>query len=111
MSCPFHHGKGDGPSRRGMLAGAGGLLVAAGVMGAAQPAPQADPTTAQSSLVVPFYGDHQAGIATPQQTHSYFLAFDLSTQKRADVVALLQRWTAAAARLTAGQTAEPLGAD
>lgn len=53
---------------------------------------------------VPFFGRHQAGIADPQQRHTYFAAFDLVATKRADVIALMQAWTAAAARLTAGET-------
>jgi deferrochelatase/peroxidase EfeB len=99
MSCPYS------ASRRGMLAAAGGLLAATTVRAAAQTASAADRT------VQPFHGPHQAGIATPQQTHCYVMALDLVTPKRADVVALLQAWTAAAARMTAGQTAEPLGHD
>jgi deferrochelatase/peroxidase EfeB len=97
MSCPYS------ASRRGMLAAAGGLLAATTVRASAQ--------TPSPSAVEPFYGAHQAGIATTQQTHCYLMALDLVTRKRADVVALLQAWTAAAARMTVGQTAEPLGHD
>ncbi len=102
MSCPF---SGPAASRRGMLAAAGGLLAAATTRAAAE-----TPAVAISA-VEPFHGPHQAGIATPQQTHCYVMALDLVTRKRSDVVALLQGWTAAAARMTAGQTAEPLGQD
>jgi deferrochelatase/peroxidase EfeB len=98
MSCPYT------ASRRGMLAAAGGLLATA----TTRPAAAATPLTAQAE---PFYGAHQAGIATIQQTHCYMMALDLVTRKRAEVVGLLQAWTAAAARMTAGQTAEPLGHD
>ncbi|HEY2132427.1 MAG TPA: iron uptake transporter deferrochelatase/peroxidase subunit [Acetobacteraceae bacterium] len=104
MSCPFHS-NGPRPSRRGLLAAAGGL-AAAGISRAARadrPAPMAG--------AEPFYGPHQAGIATPQPPHSYFAAFDLVTAKRDDVVAMLRAWTDAAARLTAGQTAKPMGQD
>jgi deferrochelatase/peroxidase EfeB len=89
-----------------MLAAAGGLLAAA----TARPAVAA-PSRAASAAIEPFHGPHQAGIATPQQAHCYVMALDLLTQKRADVVALLRAWTEAAARLTTGQTAEPLTAD
>jgi deferrochelatase/peroxidase EfeB len=75
MSCPYS------ASRRGMLAAAGGLLAATTVRAAAQTASAADRT------VQPFHGPHQAGIATPQQTHCYVMALDLVTPKRADVVA------------------------
>ena len=47
-------------------------------------------------------GVHQAGITTPMQDSLYFASFDLAATSRQDVVALLQAWTAAAARLTAG---------
>jgi deferrochelatase/peroxidase EfeB len=89
------------------------MLAAAGVMGAApvQTPSQAAPAAIPTDLVVPFHGDHQAGIATPQQTHTYFMVFDLVAQKRSDLVGLMQRWTAAAERMTLGLTAEPLGRD
>jgi deferrochelatase/peroxidase EfeB len=91
MSCPYT------ASRRGIFAAAGGLLAAATVHASA------DTPSPASSTTEPFYGAHQAGIATPQQRHGYVMALDLVTPKRADVVALLQAWTAAAARMTAGQ--------
>jgi len=55
-----------------------------------------------------FLGEHQGGIITPQQRHSYFATLDLTTKKRGDVVALLRSWTEAAARMTKGDTAAPL---
>jgi deferrochelatase/peroxidase EfeB len=55
----------------------------------------------------PFYGLHQAGIATAQQDRLFFAAYDLTTTKRADVARLLAEWTAAAARLTDGLDAAP----
>jgi deferrochelatase/peroxidase EfeB len=100
------------PSRRFFLGAAGGL--AGGIAGAvatgggiaraqiAPARPQAEPAEAE-----PFYGTYQAGITTPMQESLYFASFDLTTDNRKDVVALLQRWTVAAARLTAGQPAEP----
>jgi deferrochelatase/peroxidase EfeB len=92
---------------RGLAAGAGGLAAAAlparaaPVPGAADPPPD----------TVPFWGAHQAGIATPQQRNTYFAAFDLQATQRGQVEQLLRDWTAAAARLTAGQTAVPLETD
>ena len=52
--------------------------------------------------VVPFHGEHQAGIVTPAQDRLHFAAFDVTTEDRAELVALLERWTAAAEALTAG---------
>ncbi len=98
-------------TRRGFLLGAGGAVAAAGVGRARAATEIAAGQPAAGSLIEPFWGKRQGGIATPQQSHSYFAAFDLVTPKRDDVVAMLRAWTAASARLTAGQTAEPLGDD
>jgi deferrochelatase/peroxidase EfeB len=90
-------------SRRGFLTGmataAGASLAAPGALAATTP--MAAPTEL-------FHGTHQGGIVTPQQGHSYFAAFDLVTDDRDDVVALLKAWTAAAERLTQGKTAQAL---
>ncbi|MEU8247402.1 iron uptake transporter deferrochelatase/peroxidase subunit [Nonomuraea sp. NPDC048916] len=59
---------------------------------------------------VPFYGEHQAGIVTPAQDRLHFVAFDVTTGQRAELVELLQEWTAAAARLTQGKEAGAYGA-
>jgi deferrochelatase/peroxidase EfeB len=102
----------NGPraSRRGLLAAAGGLVTAAGVGIAARAAP--DVAVARSPAATEaFWGVHQAGIVTPAQSHCYFAAFDLAAEKRDEVIGLLRAWTDAAARLAAGQTAEPLGKD
>jgi deferrochelatase/peroxidase EfeB len=108
------------PTRRGFLK-AGGAAVAAGLAATAMPAAKAAdaPATSPSPMsahdgVEPFYGKHQSGVATPQQRHAYFVALDLTTDKRADVIALLKTWTDAAARMTRGEPAQPLkmsGAD
>jgi deferrochelatase/peroxidase EfeB len=52
---------------------------------------------------VPFYGEHQAGIATPAQDRLHFAAFDLVDPRPAALRELLQEWSAAAAEMTAGQ--------
>ena len=101
--CPFS-------TRRGFLGAAGGALVAT----AAAAAPSGNPTTNtkvdQHGLESrePFYGEHQSGIETPQQTHTVFAAFDVTTEKVADLIATLKAWTQAAARMTAGLPAELL---
>ncbi|GAA2386709.1 iron uptake transporter deferrochelatase/peroxidase subunit [Dactylosporangium salmoneum] len=93
------------------LAGAGAFgAAAAGVVGSqlfdrAEPARASDPGAA-----VPFYGTHQAGIVTPAQDRLHFVAFDVITDKRDELIALLQKWTAAAARMTAGKDAGSIGA-
>ena len=98
-ACPF-------ASRRTLLAAAAGLAGAITLHRARAetvPAPPADR--------VPFRAYHQAGILTPQQSHLYFAAFDVTTPERAELIDLLRRWTDAAARLAAGETAAPLGQD
>ncbi|MGR6923446.1 iron uptake transporter deferrochelatase/peroxidase subunit [[Actinomadura] parvosata] len=70
--------------------------------------PQAHASSAADP--VPFYGEHQAGIVTPAQDRLHFTAFDVITDDRAELVELLQEWTAAAARLTQGKEAGSFGA-
>ena len=79
---------------------------------AARPSATSGEAIARTSAATEaFWGTHQAGIMTPAQSHCYFAAFDLTTDKRDDVIDLLRTWTEAAARLSAGQTAEPLAQD
>ncbi len=85
-------------------AGAGAALAGVGACGAATAA--APPAAA----AVPFRGEHQAGIVTPAQDRLHFVALDLLTTDRAQVTALLKKWTAAAERMTAGAEATPGGA-
>ena len=49
-----------------------------------------------------FHGRHQSGILTPQQDRLHFAAFDVTTTDRDRLIALLQRWSLAAATLMAG---------
>jgi deferrochelatase/peroxidase EfeB len=90
-------------SRRSLFGAAGGFLVAAA-------APASKPPS-QDVTNEPFWGDHQGGIITPQQRHTYFAALDLTARRVDEVVKLLRTWTEAAARMTAGDTARPLGDD
>ncbi|GAB97659.1 deferrochelatase/peroxidase EfeB [Kineosphaera limosa] len=96
-------------SRRGLLgfAGAGAALTAAGFVGGRATAEASEASQAPSAEgaagAYPFYGEHQPGIVTPAQDRLHFAAFDLTTTAREDLVALLTVWTAAAARMTAGQ--------
>ncbi|MGO8869763.1 MAG: iron uptake transporter deferrochelatase/peroxidase subunit [Alphaproteobacteria bacterium] len=108
----------QGPSRRGFLAAAGGLIAASSTGLAARAAEEtpaatkaAAPAAESKSASEPFWGEHQSGIATPPQSHTYFAAVDLNTAKLDEVVKLLRTWTAAAARMTTGQTAAALGED
>src|SRR5690349_20617848 len=59
---------------------------------------------------VPFTGAQQAGIVTPAQDRLHFVAFEVITKDRERLIGLLKDWTAAAARMTAGQDAGEIGA-
>jgi len=52
---------------------------------------------------IPFYGKHQAGIATPQQPFAYVAALDLTTSRRSDVMKLFRDWTSLSFVLTKGE--------
>ncbi len=108
MSCPFS-GKGTGPSRRGLLAGVGGALAGAVAADIGRAAPAA--AQVGTPIQEPFFGLHQGGIETRQQTHSYFAAFDCLAKTRDELATVLRLWTLAAARMCAGETARDLGRD
>jgi deferrochelatase/peroxidase EfeB len=63
---------------------------------------EADASSNASKSAVPFFGAHQAGIATPVQANLHFAAFDVITTSRSRLVDLLKRWTSAAAAMCAG---------
>jgi deferrochelatase/peroxidase EfeB len=85
--------------------------VAAGAAGAwARDAVADDGPAAGAGAAVAFHGEHQAGITTPAQDRLHFVAFDVTTGNRADLVDLLKEWTRAAARMAAGRDAGPVGA-
>jgi len=94
-------------SRRRLLAsaGAGGLTIAVGG-GIAAGCGTGESTT--SDQAVPFYGAHQAGIATPAQDRLHFAAFDVVTDSADDVRDLMRIWTDAAARMSVGEPAGPV---
>jgi deferrochelatase/peroxidase EfeB len=105
-------------SRRGFLAAAGGLAGALGAnvgLGSARAAIPVETGAVDESCaaaaVEPFFGEHQSGILTSPQTHSYFAAFDLVTTKVSDIEALMRAWTSAAAQMTAGNPVTNLGKD
>ncbi len=43
--------------------------------------------------VIPFYGSHQAGVVTPQQTYCYFASFDVITNDKKELIKLFKKWT------------------
>ncbi len=83
----------------GMGAAAGAAVTTGVATGLTRPAAAGLPDAGGTH---PFFGPHQAGILTAVQDHLHFAAFDLTSQRRSDLVALLAAWTEAAARLTQG---------
>jgi deferrochelatase/peroxidase EfeB len=106
--CPFHF------SRRGFL-GIAGAVAAVGTGFAARGLIDDNKLGSNglsgSAASEAFYGIHQAGIITPAQNHTYFAAFDLVTDKRDDVIKLLQKWTVAASRMAEGLETDQTSAD
>jgi len=93
-------------TRRQFLGRSATLAAAAGFAAAGET--RAQTSTAATVQVEPFWGEHQGGIATAAQKHSYFAVFDLTTDKRSDVADLLRAWTIAGARMAEAKTAQPL---
>jgi deferrochelatase/peroxidase EfeB len=117
MSARQDDGPRAGLSRRRLLglvgAGTAGVLAAGatgGVIGHATALDTAASIGPSPDAAVPFTGPHQAGIVTPAQDRLHFVAFDVTTDSRDELVALLKAWTAAARRMTAGRDAGPVGA-
>lgn len=106
--CPFSF-----LTRRSFLksagSGLGALALGSKIAQAAQtvaPPPLSHPSSVQKTKQYSFWGKHQAGIITPAQNHTYFAALDLTTSKREDVIELLKNWSAAAEKLTRGESVE-----
>ncbi|MCV7227821.1 iron uptake transporter deferrochelatase/peroxidase subunit [Mycolicibacterium komossense] len=104
-----------GFSRRRLIgaAGVGAAIVGtAGASFSAGRATAADNNTHGQLLQspVPFRGERQAGIITEAQDRMQFATFDVTTDSKAEVVAMLQEWTNMAERMTAGEEAFEKGA-
>ncbi|MER6846002.1 iron uptake transporter deferrochelatase/peroxidase subunit [Streptomyces platensis] len=100
---------GRAPSRRALIGwgGAGlalGAVAAGGTAAALRTGGDAQPAGADATAgsAIAFHGGHQAGIASAVQDRLHFAAFDVTTDDRDELIALLKEWTKAAARMTAG---------
>ncbi|MGE7434891.1 iron uptake transporter deferrochelatase/peroxidase subunit [Kitasatospora sp. NPDC001175] len=97
----------NAPSRRSVIGWAGaGVVLGAAVTGSVAAAVRGEHRAVQlvdSTADIPFYGDHQAGIATPVQDRLHFAAFDVTTTSRDALVRMLKEWTKAAAAMTGGR--------
>ena len=91
-------------TRRGLLGAAvGGVgVVAAGGVGYGIAEASDSSGSSAAADVVPFYGPHQAGIATDAQDRLAFAAFDVTSTSVDDLKVMLGLWAAAASRMTAG---------
>jgi len=98
-------------SRRALFGFAGAAALGTAAAGfVVGDAVGSDASSSAADLVYPFRGEHQAGITTPAQDRLHFVAFDLRTNSRNEVIALLQRWTAAAERMCTGREVGAYGA-
>jgi deferrochelatase/peroxidase EfeB len=93
-----------GAGGAGLALGAGGFVLGR-ERGTDQRPEQQEPAVARQSLA--FYGQHQAGVATPAQDRLHFAAFDVVSERRSELRDLLRAWTGAAARMCAGDPAMP----
>lgn len=104
-----HQGR---PSRRALLGGSAALVAGVGGMafvpdllprGEGTGNAGVAPTTPQPATV-PFHGEHQAGITTPQQSHASFVGLNLTDKADArGIAAMMSMLTDDAARLCAGK--------
>jgi deferrochelatase/peroxidase EfeB len=88
-------------------AAVGGVGLAAASIGDGSGSGSGSELAADARGVVPFHGAHQAGIATEQQDRLLFASYDVTVDGRDGLAELLRDWTAAAARLTAGEDVGP----
>jgi deferrochelatase/peroxidase EfeB len=77
----------------GLGLGAGGYLVGQETAAA----------SGEGTGSVPFYGEHQAGIATAAQDRLHFASFEVLSESRAELRKLMREWTVAAAEMTGGE--------
>ncbi|MFF7634684.1 iron uptake transporter deferrochelatase/peroxidase subunit [Kitasatospora sp. NPDC008050] len=95
-----------GPSlrRRAFLRGATlGTAVGAGALaGAFATSAAADPAPGPSGRGIPFHGQHQAGISTPQQAAASFVSFTVLATDRPGLQQLFRTLTERIRALTAG---------
>ncbi len=78
----------------GIGLGAGGYLIGQDSAEAAEGA---------GTGTVPFFAEHQAGIATPAQDRLHFAAFDLRSEDPKELRELMREWSKAANEMTEGQ--------
>ncbi|MDH6577917.1 Dyp-type peroxidase domain-containing protein, partial [Kitasatospora sp. MAP5-34] len=120
-SCPFPHaaapvadGCPAGPARRSFVkaalgAGAGAAAIAGGAFTVSAGSASADTSSPAKRGVVPFHGDHQAGVTDPTPGYAAFVSFDVVAQDRKGLEELFHTLTERIRFLTAGGTPLSLG--
>jgi len=106
-SCPAHGvSRLSKLSRRGLVGGLGAVALGAPALAraAAAEGPSASPSAGEPrpASAYPFHGPHQAGILTPPQRASAFVALDVVATSAADLATALQSLTSVARFLTVG---------
>ena len=91
-------------SRRRFLAAAGGGAVGLAAAGAGGYVLARDDDSSPTDDAIPFYGAHQAGIATAAQDRLVFGAFDLTLTDRTGLAGTTAAATMSAASRSAGRT-------
>ncbi|MDN6019432.1 MAG: iron uptake transporter deferrochelatase/peroxidase subunit [Enterobacterales bacterium] len=108
--CPITGltGEAEMPSRRRLLLGAGALSGALVLGGAVKADTGTKPLATDKSpenarwQKQPFYGEHQAGVLTPQQASAMLVAFDVLATNAQDLQRLMKLLTERIAFLTHG---------
>ena len=93
-------------SRRDALkiAGIGGIGMAVGATGLGGVLATAEKKENKGQpAIVPFYGEHQAGITTPSQDYLYFASLEVTVSTKSELIDLFKEWTDAAVLMTEGQ--------
>ena len=86
-------------------AGAGGIgvLMGASGLGGFLSLTEAAEVKEQTKDSIPFYGNHQGGITTGVQDNLYFVALNITTESKTEVIQLFKEWTEAAEQMTKGE--------
>ncbi|MCL6573807.1 MAG: Dyp-type peroxidase, partial [Bacillus sp. (in: Bacteria)] len=107
--------KGTKVSRRDILKTVGvggvGVLIGASGLGSLLSITESRAAGTGTKDAVPFYGKYQSGITTKTQNSVYFVALDVSTMKKDDLVKLFKDWTKAAAMLAVGKAVGDLSSN
>jgi deferrochelatase/peroxidase EfeB len=91
-------------TRRRLLASAGVSAAAVGLGGGGfLVGRESAEASSAGTGTVPYYGEHQAGIATAAQDRLHFAAFDLLSEDPAELRELMREWTRAAAEASSGE--------